>query len=65
MFKIKKVEEMKGKIKMMKYAAITFWIIFILMICNQVYLNIKIHKLQDRQMEIINSFIVNTSSDNS
>jgi hypothetical protein len=47
MFKIKKVEEMKTKLQQAKFFAIMFGVIFVCMILNIIYLNIKISNLED------------------
>ena len=53
MFKIKKVEEMKTKLQQAKFFAIMFGVIFICMILNIIYLNIKISNLESNVAEIV------------
>lgn len=53
MFKIKKVEEMKTKMKQAKFFAIMFGVIFVCMIFNIIYLNIKVWILEDHLSETI------------
>lgn len=54
MFKIKKVEEMKTKVKQAKFFAIMFGVIFLCMIINIIYLNIKVSSLQSQLIDIAN-----------
>ena len=49
MFKFKKVEEMKWKIKQLKIVAIAIWVIFVLMLLNILYLDYKISQLIKNQ----------------
>lgn len=53
MFKIKKVEEMKTKLQQAKFFAIMFGVIFVCMILNIIYLNIKISNLEDNLSWVI------------
>ncbi len=45
---LKKIKDIKQKIKFAKIGAIIFWIIFLALIVNSVYLTVKLHKLQKK-----------------
>ena len=45
---LKKIKDIKKKIKFAKVGAIIFWIVFLSLIINSVYLTIKVNKLQKK-----------------
>ncbi len=47
-FMLKKIKEIKRKIKLAKIWAIIFWIIFTLLIINNIYLTYKVHNLETK-----------------
>ena len=53
MFKFKRVEEIKAKMKKMKIAGITVAVVFLLMLLNIMYLNFKVSQLSGNQAEIL------------
>lgn len=44
----KKVKDIKQKIKFAKIGAIIFWIVFLLLIINSIYLTVKVYKLENQ-----------------
>ena len=44
----KKVKDIKQKIKFAKIGAIIFWVVFLLLIINSIYLTVKLHKIQKK-----------------
>ena len=52
MFKIKKVEEIKTKVQQAKFFVVMFGVIFVCMILNILYLNIKMSNLEAHVTEI-------------
>lgn len=46
------IDSIKRKIKVIKLSTIIFWIIFILMIFSNIFLIIKIYKLENQNQKI-------------